>query len=511
MRTEAERNDDWAQHPDATALARQELPSYCLRQRWYPAKDAGRPEFTLQTLLPLEGEGSVALAIWRVTAKGRDPFQLFIPLAVVSPKEATDDLPVIGGLPDGRLIMDAMERDDIVRQLVQLMLQGPAAKMPGISTGRTDQIASLRDLPESQWTIKRSRAEQSNTSIRIADRGILKVIRKIAPGIHPELDMGRFLTEVARFRATPALLGWLNVGGATVAILQQFIPNSGDGWTWIRSRLQGGDADREQARRWLGTLGRRTAELHQALDTTHADPAFCAETAGEKDWARWGQDLAEMAQRVRDALAANASTLDPETRGLADKYAEVSDRLDPWLRSIRANPPVWRKTRHHGDFHLGQVLVAGDDAVIVDFEGEPLRSLEERRAKHVPLRDVAGLLRSINYASEMTRRGLSSDLSVEQRSREAERLEEWATNASQEFLESYLQCLGEMSAEALDQDAARRMVQFFVIEKALYEVLYELANRPTWTSIPLKSVVAQLTTLRSACADSGGTGARSRH
>jgi trehalose synthase-fused probable maltokinase len=509
MRTEAERKDDWARHPEATALARQELPSYCLRQRWYPAKDAGRPEFSLQTLLPLEGDGTVALAIWHVTAKGRDAFELFIPLAVISPKEATDDLPVIGRLPDGRPIMDAVEHDDVVRQLVQLMLQGPAANMPGISTGRTDQVAALRDLPESQWTIKRSRAEQSNTSIRIADRGILKVIRKIAPGIHPELEMGRFLTEVARFRATPALLGWLNVGEATAAILQQFIPNSGDGWTWIRSRLQGGDADSEQARRWLGTLGRRTAELHQALDTTHGDPAFCAETAGEKDWARWGQDLAEMAQRVRDALEANASTLDPETRRLADKYAEVSVGLGPWLHSLRANPPAWRKTRHHGDFHLGQVLVTGDDAVIVDFEGEPLRSLEERRAKHVPLRDVAGLLRSIDYASEMTRRELSSDLSADQRSREVERLSQWTTDASHVFLESYLRCLGEISADALDNDAARRIVQFFVIEKALYEVLYELANRPTWTWIPLKSVVAQLTTL--PCADSVGTGTRSRH
>jgi maltose alpha-D-glucosyltransferase/alpha-amylase len=142
------------------------------------------------------------------------------------------------------------------------------------------------------------------------------------------------------------------------------------------------------------------------------------------------------------------------------------------------------------------VLVSGDDAVIVDFEGEPLRSLEERRAKHVPLRDVAGMLRSIQYVSASVQRELPSNLSPGERSTEIARLNEWAADASRSFMESYLTRLREKSAAPIDAATATSIVQFFLLEKAVYEVLYESANRPTWTSIPLQHVVSQFAEMK---------------
>jgi trehalose synthase-fused probable maltokinase len=408
----------------------------------------------------------------------------------------------MGTLADGRLVMDAVESDSFIRELVRLMLPGSDAP-GGLEVGHTDGIvAALRDTPVSRWRIKRSGVEQSNTSMRIADKSILKVIRKIAPGIHPELEMARFLTEKAHFRATPALLGWINLNENTIAILQEFIPNQGDGWTWTRAQLQAGSEASLKAREWLVLLGQRTAELHAALNITTDDAAFKSETASRQDWERWSRELAVMAARVRKEVAARQATLDRETRVLAKEFLESLEDLDRWLASFTSSPPAWRKTRHHGDYHLGQVLVSGDDAVIVDFEGEPLRSLDERRAKQVPLRDVAGMLRSIQYASAALQRELPAGMMAEQRARETDRLSKWSADACREFTQSYLQHLRDSqhqrdgAAEPIDKLAAKRIIQFFLIEKGLYEVLYELSNRPAWTSIPLKSMVSQLAELK---------------
>jgi trehalose synthase-fused probable maltokinase len=497
VRVEADHNQqERARHPEAFALARRELPSYVVQQRWYPAKDAQPPELSLDTRIPLpKTDPDTVLAVWRVSVKDREGFGLFIPLTVMSgEKRDAMDVPAIAELRNGDLLIDAVESDAFIKDLVRLILQG--SRSDELLAVCTDQIDCLREVPESQWRIKRSTVDQSNTSIRVADRSILKIIRKVAPGVHPELEMARFLTQIAHFGGTPALLGWINLGDTTVAILQEFVANDGDGWTWIRTYLQAGAAEREKARRWLARLGRRTAELHTALNTIHPDAAFKAETAEKEDWQGWSREVASMAERARDALRTNRSKLDPEAKQLVEQFHEHVGGLQEWLASFESSPSTWLKTRHHGDFHLGQVLVRGDDAVIVDFEGEPLRSLSERRAKHVPLRDVAGMLRSNQYASASVHRELPLGLPPEQCSIEADRLRRWAADASRDFTDNYFQCLQENTPRPIDAASAKRIVQFFLIEKALYEVLYELSNRPYWTAIPLQSVVRQISDLK---------------
>jgi malto-oligosyltrehalose trehalohydrolase len=482
-------------HPEAITVAERELPAYLLRQRWYPAKDAVTPTVSLQKLIPMEeGDGNSAMAVWNIRAEGREPFSIFFPLAVVD-QAAQEDLAgpmVVARLPDGRTLVDATERDSFVKALVLRILHPSRQQSSAVTTGHTHHIAALEDTPQATWQVKRSSVEQSNTSIRLADKSILKVIRKLSPGIHPELEMSRFLTEVAHFRATPTLLGWIDVTEETVAILQEFIPNEGDGWSWSRSQLKAGKMGADRAIRWLALLGERTAEMHAALNVNTADAAFNAEAAESSDWLHWTQDLAAMAGRVRDSLRASESHLDAQTLALAQSFRDKESALEAWLGSFVASPPAWCKTRHHGDFHLGQVLVAGEDAAIVDFEGEPLRSLEQRRAKQVPLRDIAGMVRSIQYVGATLLRELPPSMPAEGQEEETARLNDWTAAASGAFVQRYLRRLQEKSCDPVDATVAERIIDFFLIEKAMYEVLYELSNRPTWTSVPLQYLNSRL-------------------
>ena len=185
---DADRNGkEWVNNSEALDLACRALPSYCVQQRWYPAKDRGVSEFSLSELLPLQQSAhAAALAVWNVTVEGRKPFQLFIPLAVIPHGEQRRaNLPIIGRLHDGRLVVDALESDSFIKEFVSLTLPDSGAASSHLQTGYADPIAALRNIPVSQWRIKRSSVEQSNTSIRVCDMSILKVIRKIAPGIHP--------------------------------------------------------------------------------------------------------------------------------------------------------------------------------------------------------------------------------------------------------------------------------------------------------------------------------------
>jgi malto-oligosyltrehalose trehalohydrolase len=489
----------WAEHFDAVSLAEAELPAYCLRQRWYPAKDAGTPTLTLSSIVPLQELPGAALAIWTTTVNGRAPFKLFIPLAVLPAGGHAG--PIIGTLKDGRLLIDATESDAFIEGLVQRMLTGSLQSPGALHAGHTEGAKALRDLPTSQWRIKRSTIEQSNTSIRVADSSILKIIRKIAPGIHPELEMSSFLTGDAHFSATPALLGWLNLDENTVAVLQEFIPNQGDGWSWIRARLHEEGLESDTVRAWLATLGRRTAELHAALEAPSTNAAFQTEMATKSDWHRWAEDLSKMAERVRQSLSNSRSEFDNHTQRLAETFERSTQDLGRWLASVLEEPPTWQKTRHHGDYHLGQVLVRGKDAVIVDFEGEPLRPLAERRAKHIALRDVAGMLRSLQYVSATLQGEMSGKRTVGDRAKVVAELNDWTDRAQRTFLDAYLTRFRECISRPLDVAIATRIVQFFLIEKALYEVIYELANRPAWVWVPLQGVISALAELKLQAAE----------
>ena len=502
--TAAEPPGAWPSGVETAAAAA--LPDFLLRQRWYPAKDAGRPAVTLSTLLPLPCPGlPAAIAVWEVTPPAQSPVHLFVPLALVPPDTA-EAAQVIAKAPtnpreDGAsALVEAFSVDAFVRSWLGILLQGDSGRaMAGrLRAGRTDRLGLD---PEGAWAIRRSSAEQSNTSIRIGESAILKVIRKLEEGIHPELEVGRFLTEEAGFAATPALFGWIELegkaGAATLSLLQAFVPNQGDGWSWVLQRLSRaaapeGDAALDEVVAWIERLGVRTAEMHRAFGAASVNPAFRPEPVRAEDLRAWSEGAQAMARRAFDGLTAAGERLDPPARAMAASLLTRRALVTERLKALTGDPATFAKTRHHGDYHLGQVLVAGEDAVIIDFEGEPMRPLAERRAKHAPLRDVAGMLRSFAYAAETVGRTLPEPLTADERKAAQRRLAAWEAQASRVFRDAYFAAAQGTSGLPADRAEAERILRFFTLEKALYEIAYELANRPDWVAIPLRGVLGLL-------------------
>jgi trehalose synthase-fused probable maltokinase len=492
-------------------VVRANLPAFLLRQRWYPAKDAGIPTVAARMIEPLAVAGIPAAAsVWRVEPPGRAAVQLFVALALVPEDQVADQGQVIARLPapttsDGipQVLVEGFSLDSFVRAWVALLVSdAPPAAGSRLRTGRSRQLAQAGLQPDGQWQIRRSQAEQSNTSIRVGDGAIMKAIRKLEEGAHPELEVGRFLTGEAQFAATPAMLAWAELevpaghGGSaacTLCVMQSFVPNQGDAWDWMLGKLAhvaaGDEASLAEASTWLETLGERTAQMHRAFGIATRDPAFAPEPVSDDDLQGWVGAVHAMARRALDGLAEGEARLEPPARALVQALQADRGRLPARLDELlQAMPRDFAKTRHHGDYHLGQVLVAGDDAVIVDFEGEPMRPLAERRAKHAALRDVAGLLRSVSYAAAAAARALPQDMPGAQREQAARRLEAWEREASQRFLGAYLEAAQGAAGCPPEPADALRLIHFFMLEKALYEVTYELANRPSWVDIPLRGI-----------------------
>jgi maltose alpha-D-glucosyltransferase/alpha-amylase len=363
--------------------------------------------------------------------------------------------------------------------------------------------------------IRRLSSEQSNTSVILGKRAMLKIYRRTRPGLHPEIEMGRFLTTIAGFRNMPALLGeaTMTLEGEryAVAILQRFVENQGDAWQftvdYLARDLEGLHAEQpamtaasadgpEQTPAHEGylnqirLLGVRTGEMHRALLTTTEDPAFAAEPIGATDMEHWASQAAAMARKAPDALA-STKALDAGGQALANT---LLDRRDEALRLIVdlgcKTPSQGLRCRIHGDYHLGQVLLAQGDFFIVDFEGEPERPLKERRVKTSPLKDVAGMVRSFDYAAAYAMNNAADKLAgpAEQH---AERLWAWRDAAIQAFLSGYHDIMD--GTHALPAEAAGKdLLRLFAMEKACYELGYELANRPAWAGIPLRALLRLL-------------------
>ncbi len=315
-------------------------------------------------------------------------------------------------------------------------------------------------------------AEQSNSSIVFDDEVILKVFRRLEAGINPELELVRFLTE-HDFENIAALGGWYSYAGepmdATLGVLQRFIQGGEDGWDLALAEL--GKAPERFIGR-LRRLGEVTGTMHSILGSDPTDPHFSPEVPSVEALGLLSATIDEQIERIFLELPADNEALSP-IRGRGE---EVRERL----RLLTHIGPVGRVIRHHGDFHLGQTLWAQGDWVILDFEGEPARSLTERRRKRSPLRDVAGMLRSFAYAASASEllRGVPAP-------------EGWERRARAEFLAGY----GETIDRSLlpgGEEAKVRLLSVFELEKAVYELRYELDTRPDWVGIPVAGILRLL-------------------
>ncbi len=520
-------------------LLQRSLPNYLQRQRWFGAKS--RTVDTVRvadwvTLPAQPNDRSTALLLLELTyADGAtDTYQLPLTYTLGAEAEqflAASPAAVLATLNTANIpavLHDALGREETRQLLLSLIEQGSALSLDSGATlegHASTAFAAARGtgtLPS-----RTGSAEQSNTSVLYGKQLILKLFRRLQPGENPDTEIGRFLTEVAHFPRIAPFLGDITLTPAdtateptTLAMLQGLVENEGDGWEWTLDELGryyescatcpvpaylGGAAGflsdmpvpreaREHAGFYLDAaalLGRRTAEMHLALATPTDNPAFAAEPLAAPNLLTDAQRIDAQINLTLEALKRGMSQLTDFTADAAALL--LSQRIDLFARAhaISSTPPkaAGQRIRIHGDYHLGQILRAKNDFVILDFEGEPARSLAERRAKQSPLKDVAGMLRSFSYAAYA---GLDK---FTQRHPEAARTVEpwtqlWQNTVSAEFLRAYKAAIAIHPHLIPQADEAQLLLNAYLLEKSLYELLYELNNRPAWVRIPLAGILA---------------------
>jgi maltokinase len=369
---------------------------------------------------------------------------------------------------DGMAIYDAMTDPEMVRQVVRLMNENS-----DIETGAG--VAEFRSLTGDLGEVGDIRpmgAEQSNSSVILDDRLVLKAYRRLGAGPNPELEILRFLTE-RNFPHIAALRGWYGHSGrlidATLGIVQEFLAGATDGWDLALADLQEDPARFIERARELGAV---TGRLHTNLGSENQDPAFAPEETSAESLGLLTATVDEEIERVFVNLPER-----PELDPIRGRGEEVRERL----RLLTHVGSAGRVIRHHGDYHLGQVMRDGDGRwVVLDFEGEPARPLVERRRKRSPLRDVAGMLRSFAYAA------VASELL-----HGSPAPEHWEERARAAYLDGYLETT-DQSLLPPGRAAVERLLAVFELEKAVYELRYELDNRPDWVRIPVTGIARLL-------------------
>jgi trehalose synthase-fused probable maltokinase len=341
--------------------------------------------------------------------------------------------------------------------------------------------------------------EQSNSSLIYGEKVFLKLYRRLEVGMNPDAEILRFLSRQG-FTHAPPFAGAIEYRGedgkaCVMALATGLVPNNGDAWSfalgelgrWFAAHL---DGNVEKAARIEGNslaraaqLGSRTGELHLALASDPNDPDFSPQPLSAGDGKELADGILAFVQKVSDLIAAKMETLPDPARNLAQRFLSAA----PELRSRAAGlaiPANVAKTRTHGDYHLGQVIETGGDFVIIDFEGEPLRSLATRRERRSPFRDVAGMLRSFDYAAHA-----ALDAQPMHQEALAGQAANWSTKAQKAFLDAWLAVTRGAVFRAANSQEEDALLKAFLLEKALYEVVYEINNRPTWLPIPLRGVL----------------------
>lgn len=489
------------------------VPKYIASQRWYAGKGAAIQSARLGDNGEWEtSHGRWLAGVFEVSNKAEQVLY-FLPFAIAF--EETDDgrwqKLQAGAFARVRqqatvgLLADATADENFCRSVVEGIGTGAEIKTQRglVRLSSTAMYSQLRGDPTSALAINPTPGQSSNTTVRVGDMFFLKFYRRLQSGINPELEIGRYLTEVVRFPNIVPVAGAAEYRNGedgrvvTLALLQAFVMNQGDGWDYTVNYLLRFLEERRTVVAMAGevhgaylelvkTLATRTAELHRALATPTSDEAFSPEPIREQDLAQWLSNVHEEAVRTLEMLVQQAPQLPAavisEAEILLSRREALLKRIDTCVPKL----PRGLKIRHHGDYHLGQVLLKRNDFIIVDFEGEPGRPLAERRTKHSPLRDVAGMLRSFTYARRTAMQRCTVQ-SAEDCGKWDALLEKWESDVRGVFISIY-DSIARPAGLYQSLDEVRPLLTLFEVEKALYETRYELGNRPDWAPIPLRSL-----------------------
>jgi maltose alpha-D-glucosyltransferase/alpha-amylase len=513
------------------------LPSFLQSARWYGGKARTLQRVKVIEVIPLEKEeGAARILLVETSYTEGTPDTYLLPLTFVSGDRASQLANEVPGGIVARVTVDdspGVLYDAVHDEWFRASLLGMMATKRNVH-GRSGDLAALpgrrfRSLTAGKGVALASqvlKAEQSNTSILYEDTFILKLYRKLDEGLNPDPEIVRFLTERAGFEGVPAFGGsfeYKRRGAEPVIIghLQEFVPNEGDAWTYSldqahqyfervlaepaeglevpqlpSSLLDTNPAALPQKLQELigalyldmaSVLGRRTGGMHKALARGAGDPAFEPEPMTTLYQRSVYQSMRNLTRRVMQMLQRTMKGLPEHVQAKAGELVKAEQNILAVFGSLLNTRINAAKFRFHGDFHLGQVLRTGKDFYIIDFEGEPARALSERRLKRSPLRDVAGMIRSFHYAAHSALRSYGSI-----RPEDIERLEAWAeawyAAVSGVYLNSYLFTVEDVSFVPKDRKEFEVLLRCFLLEKAVYEVGYELNNRPAWLSIPLLGI-----------------------
>jgi maltose alpha-D-glucosyltransferase/alpha-amylase len=527
------------------------LPAYLTQRRWFRGKARRVTGAEVVEVIPVAVErGSAALVLIQVDFTDGDPDVYAVPLALARGEEAerivarsrhvvlarvasngssNEPRLVRDGAGDG-VVFDAMADRSFARAILDAIVarrrfKGRAGSLHGMSSrAHRSLLGSAADRLEPSL----SQAEQSNSSILFGDRLMFKLYRRLEPGINPEVELGTFLTERG-FEHVPAIAGTLEYRGQhgearAVASLQAFVPNEGDAWDFtidaITDYLERAAtsivppepvgsrvgvlldlAEREPpplARSMIETyldtawlLGVRTGDMHKLLASNVDDPAFTPEPFTPFNQRSLYQSVRNQSRQAYLLLGRRLSSLPEELRPAARTLLEGEPALQKRLRRLADTKLSGTRIRCHGDYHLGQVLYTGRDLVIIDFEGEPARSITERRLKRSPLSDVAGMIRSFHYAAYGSL--IDPNLGPTIRPEDLPALEPWVrfwySWTAATFLGGYLETVAGADFMPASRAELEILLDSFLIEKGTYELAYELNNRPDWVPIPIQGIL----------------------
>jgi maltose alpha-D-glucosyltransferase/alpha-amylase len=482
-------------------------------QRWYAAKSEPVKRANLgDWALWDAGPASCMIALLEVEG-GAETSTYFAPLTLAWEDRDEERVRALGPATIAKVrqqaqvgvIADALADEAFCRAVVEAI--GAGREIP-MAQGKlrftpTDAFAGMAGDDYASLPVGRPKALSSNTVVTFGERLFFKGYRRIRAGVNPEFEVGRFLTEQAKFENCVPVAGAVEYFAGdgtlmTLGLLQAYVSNQGDGWTYTleylsrffdQYRAAAATPPEDAHGAYLGLiriLGQRAGELHRAFAGSAGDPAFDPEPVAEDELSGWKARVQEEATATLDLLERNLQQLvlpaREAARAVLAQRAALAARID---LCAAAGPAL--KMRYHGDFHLGQVLLSKYDFLIIDFEGEPTRPFPERRRKHSPLRDVAGLLRSFNYAHWTALRGAVQG--TEDAVRLAPLARGWEAAVRREFLAAYDEAArGAGIYGSFDQAAG--LIELFEMEKAFYELRYELNNRPGWVSIPLQGILA---------------------
>jgi len=487
------------------------LPPYLLKRRWFAAKDRALDETKVAFTARIGGGREAALmAVEARHDGGTERYQL--PLGIGWDDEISAALPqqmALARVRRGRrtgFLTDAFSLPSFVHELLALLKAGGTVKstVGEIQFRPTAAFDAVQVHPDDP--VRWLSAEQSNSSVIVDHKVMLKLFRWLAPGRHPEAEMSRLLTERG-FRNAPALLGEIvhapSEGEEEVmAVVQAFIPGEGDAWEWtaaylgrVIDEMLREDVDLESQlaiyEAFSRTLGQRLGEMHVVLAQPAVDPAFAPERADRRQVERWRERIRGRVETACANLEKAAAHLPPEEGEIAESIVSRRGEILGLVDRLCDAGEGSLLHRVHGDFHLGQVLVASGDVMIIDFEGEPAQPLSERRAKDSGWRDVAGILRSLDYALAA---GVRTVAAAGQAGRYEVLAQAFASAMPAALLAGYREAIAEGPASEDGTDGGG-LLDLFMLEKAAYEVNYEVGNRPDWLAVPLRGLTALLARL----------------